>query len=80
MDGLMTDGLRYWWIDILITLPLNSVTTLKKENLNKKVNKTVTTTEEHKMVKGEIDIKNSKDRSRSRSSTQKGTNNQGAAK
>ena len=31
------------------------------------------------MVKGEIDIKNSKDRSRSRSSTQKGTNNQGTA-
>ena len=59
--------------------PLNSVTTLKKENLNKKVNKTIiTTTEEHKMVKGEIDTKNSKDRSRS--SSQKGTNNQGTAK
>ena len=41
----------------MITLPLNSVTTLKKENLNKKVNKTVTTAEEHKMVKGEIDKK-----------------------
>ena len=41
---------------ILITLPLNFVTTLKKDNLNKKVNKT-TTIEEHKMVKGEKDIK-----------------------
>ena len=65
-------------IGILITLRLNFVTTLKKDNLNKKVNKT-TTTKEHKMVKGEKDIKIVKT-SRSRSSTQKGTNNQGATK
>ena len=33
------------------------VTTLKKENVNKRVNKTITATEEHKMVKVEKDIK-----------------------
>ena len=46
-------------IGILITLPVNFVTTLKKENLNKKVNKTmiIKTTEEHKMFEGKIDIK-----------------------
>ena len=44
-------------IDILITLPLNSVTTLRKENLNKRVDKTIPATEEHKMVKVEEDIK-----------------------
>ena len=38
-------------------LPPNSVTTLKKENLNKKVKKAITTKEEHEMVKSEIDIK-----------------------
>ena len=43
-------------IGILVTLLLNFVTTLKKDNLNKKVNKT-TAIEEHKMVKGEKDIK-----------------------
>ena len=43
---------------ISITLPLNSATPLQKENLNKKVNKTIIkTTEEHKMVKGQIDTK-----------------------
>ena len=42
---------------ISITLALNSVTTLKKENLNKKLNKTITVTEEHKIVKDEKDIK-----------------------
>ena len=31
---------------------MNSVTTLKNENINKKVNKTIATTEEHKMIKG----------------------------
>ena len=41
---------------ISTTLTLNSVTTLKKENLNKKLNKT-TITEEHKIVKDEKDIK-----------------------
>ena len=56
---------------ILITLSLNSVTTLKKENLKKKANKTIiiTATEE-----------NSKDRGRSRSSSEKGTNNQTGCK
>ena len=38
-------------------LPPNSVTTLNKENLNKKVKKAITTKEEHEMVKSEIDIK-----------------------
>ena len=42
-------------IGILVTLLLNFVRTLKKDNLNKKVNKTAI--EEHKMVKGEKDIK-----------------------
>ena len=42
---------------ISITLTLNSVTTLKKENLNKKLNKTITITEEHKIVKDEKDKK-----------------------
>ena len=42
---------------ISITLALNSVTTLKKENLNKKLNKTITITEEHKIVKDEKDKK-----------------------
>ena len=42
---------------ISTTLTLNSVTTLKKENLNKKLNKTITITEEHKIVKDEKDIK-----------------------
>ena len=44
---------------ILITLSLNSVTTLKKENLNKKVKKIIITTtrEEHKMVKDKTDMK-----------------------
>ena len=37
---------------------MNSKTTLKKEKLNKKVNKTIITrAEEHKMAKGKIDIK-----------------------
>ena len=62
-------------IGILITLPLNSVTTLKKKNLNKNVNKTIKITE-HKMVKSETDIKNSKDRSRGRSSTHQGATKQ----
>ena len=44
-------------IGISITVPLNSITTLKKKNLNKRVNKTITSTEEHKMVKVEKDIK-----------------------
>ena len=44
-------------IGTLITLPLNSVITLKKKNLNKRVNTTITATEEHKMVKAEKDIK-----------------------
>ena len=41
-------------IGILITLPLNSVTTLWKENLNKRINKAMKTTrtEEHKIVRG----------------------------
>ena len=36
---------------------MNSVTTLKNENINKKVNKTIATTEEHKMIKGKKVIK-----------------------
>ena len=37
---------------------MNSKTTLKKEKLNKKVNKTIiTTAEEHKMAKDKTDIK-----------------------
>ena len=38
-------------------VPLNSIATLKKEQLNKKVNKIIATTEEQKMVKGKIYIK-----------------------
>ena len=36
---------------------MNSVTTLKNENINMKVNKTIATTEEHKMIKGKKVIK-----------------------
>ena len=36
---------------------MNSVTTLKNENINKKVNKIIATTEEQKMIKGKKVIK-----------------------
>ena len=65
-------------IGILITLPLNFVTTLKKQegkqnNDNKNNRRT-------QNVRRQNRYKNSKDRSRSRSSSQKRTNNQGTTK
>ena len=52
------DTKRDWYLNNT-TINNTSVTTLKKENLNRKVNKTIiiTTTEEHKTIEGKIDIK-----------------------